>query len=269
MATSTRVLKSSTKIEMSLYRETNSEWYWRLRFLRAELLIEQNRSKEALSLLDIDRLSEARYPSLAITRRLLNARIHLRQSRFEDASQLLREAGQLAHRYANPELLTEVELLRGQLRGRQGNIPDAENAFSEAHEISLATHDQYRQAQALNGRGMLLMLRSRCDEAIPFFEQSRMMSEALGADLRTAGAANNLGMCYGQLGDFERAISYREQAMKLARPSARLSEHPWGDRYFASCSRESEGSDPILPARSDDRAGNSACCRKQQDGRAI
>jgi tetratricopeptide (TPR) repeat protein len=205
-------------------REKDAEWYWRLRLLHAEILIEQNRSKDALSLLDIGGLSEARYPALAITRRILNARLHLRQSRFDDAAQLLGEAGQLADQYANSELKTEVDLLRGQLLGRQGKIADAENVFSEAHRISLVTHDQYRQAQALNGRGMLLMLRSRCDEAIPFFEQSRMMSEALGADLRTAGAANNLGMCYGQLGDFKRAISYREQAMKLARPSARLSE---------------------------------------------
>ena len=43
-------------------RETDTEWYWRLRFLHAEILIEQNRSKDALSLLDIDGLTEARYP---------------------------------------------------------------------------------------------------------------------------------------------------------------------------------------------------------------
>src|SRR5690349_16952260 len=81
-------------------RETDTEWYWRFRFLQAEILIEQNRSKDALSLLNIDGLSEARYPALAITRRILNARLQLRQSRFDDAAQLLREAGQLADRNA-------------------------------------------------------------------------------------------------------------------------------------------------------------------------
>ena len=201
-----------------------SEWFWRFRALRAEVFMEQNRSNDALALLNTNAPAEEDNPEFAITRRILQAKYEMRQSRFTDAFANLQAAVDLADRRNLGELRTEADLLIGQILARQGKMDQASETFRRARQQAADRKDSYREAQALTGLGLLLMMRSRCDEAIPLFEQSRTFTERIGADLRTAGAANNLGMCYAQLGDFERAISYREQAMKLARPSARLAE---------------------------------------------
>ena len=62
-----------------------SGWFWRFRALRAEVFMEQNRSNDALALLNTNAPAEEENPEFAITRRILQAKYEMRQSRFSDA----------------------------------------------------------------------------------------------------------------------------------------------------------------------------------------
>jgi CHAT domain-containing protein/Tfp pilus assembly protein PilF len=71
---------------------------------------------------------------------------------------------------------------------------------------------------------MTRMLRSRFDEALPRFVQAHSIWKQMGVQHQLAGAANNIAICYGYLGDFERALDYRQEALRVVRPSARQAE---------------------------------------------
>ena len=66
---------------------------------------------------------------------------------------------------------------------------------------------------------MLRMLSSRYDEAIPLFEVAHAKFDQEGARFGLRAVDNNLAICYGRLGDFERALSYRQTLTKLIPPS--------------------------------------------------
>jgi CHAT domain-containing protein len=205
-------------------RENDAEWRSRLRLLEADVLIEQNRHAEAAALLDAEADDSQRPPEVRIVRRALNAKWALRRSQFQKAAELLNEAGQLAAANSRRDLSAEVNILRGELLGRQRRFAQAEAAYQEARRFAADLGDGHRQARALKDLGLVRMLQARSEEAIPLLLQALAISERLGADYTTAGAANNLGMCYAQLGDYDKALFYREQALRLARPSARLAE---------------------------------------------
>lgn len=207
--------------DAAMQRLPDKSWQWRLRLLKAEVLLEQNQNRPAMALLEAGHEDNAEFQVLS---RTLKAKYWLRRSGFQEASELLREAGRLAAACKRSNLELEISLVRGQLLGRQRRIAEAEEAFQRARQFALELNDPFRLALALNGLGLVRMLRSRCDEALPLFQEARTLSENLNASFTGAAAANNLGICYVELGDFDQAIAYREEASRLTRPSRRLAE---------------------------------------------
>jgi CHAT domain-containing protein/Tfp pilus assembly protein PilF len=204
--------------------QRRTEWYWRFRLLEAELMLEQNQVAGLNALLEDGAAIGEQFPEVRVRRRALKARRDMRVSKFEQAAREIEDAEKIASEENRSDLLPEVQLLRGQILARQLRLQQAEHAFEQAQQSAEQAHDEYWKAAAATNRGLLRVLRSRSDQAIPLFEQARQISLRLGADRMVVGADNNLGICYSQLGDFDRALRYREEALRLARPNARLAD---------------------------------------------
>ena len=199
-----------------------SEWKWRFRLVEAEALIEGGKTAEGLALLKTG--SAATTPEFEIRRRVLTAG----KSKFEPAKLLLAEARELAERNSRLDLepLIDIQLAR-QLMGQKDATP-AEPVWENARRSAEAAGDTYLQALAINGLGALRMRRSRCAEAIPLYEKARQLWLGIGATQWPGGAAANIATCYSRLGDFDRELTYAEEALRLLRPS-RLLANAYGE----------------------------------------
>ncbi|HTM51276.1 MAG TPA: CHAT domain-containing protein [Bryobacteraceae bacterium] len=197
---------------------------WFREFRLLEAEILLEQGQSARALELLDAGAGAENPRFGIRRRTLRARLYLRQSEFEKASTLLAEAADLPAGEDVADLRSETDLLRGQLLGRQNRMEDAERAYRRARQEALRAGDSFRQAAAANGLGMIRTRRWQWDEALPFFHEALRIWRALEADHFIVGADNNLGMCYSHLGEFDKAMDYRQEALRLVKPSARLAE---------------------------------------------
>lgn len=200
-----------------------SEWYWRLRLLQADALIESGKPGLGLALLDPLAIgSSVTSVEFEIRRRVLTARRLSRLNDLKQAGVLLDEARQLAERHSRPDLQPEMYLLLAQILAAQKQFAAAETALDSARRSAQAAGDEFRVASSVNNIGMLRMLQSRWDEAIPFFEQARQLWRSAGAGHSAAAAGNNLAMCYSRLGDFDKALAYWREIQPQMRPGTLL-----------------------------------------------
>jgi CHAT domain-containing protein/tetratricopeptide (TPR) repeat protein len=208
----------------------NTEWHWAFRLLEAEILFEQAQDRRVHELLEPEAGGWRNYPRLRMRRLLMLARLALRRSDFDPASSLLEEARTLAGAQEFAGLHAEIEVFRGQMLWRQNRLDEAERSLRTAQRLAAESGDRFQQARAANGLGLIEWRRSRCDESLPYFYQSLELSRSLAGQQNVTdalvSAANNLGMCYSALGDFDKALEYRQQALRLIKPGsgARMAE---------------------------------------------
>ena len=193
-----------------------SEWLWRFRLLEAEALIEGGKPDAGLALLSAGSTASAEFE---IRRRSLTARRLITLAKFDPARALLTEARQLAVLHSRPDLEPEIDLLLGQLCGRQQQFAAAETAFANARRSAQAAGDQFHLASSLNNLGVLRLHQYRWDEAVPLFAQAEKLFVNAGAWHYARAAANNLVICYSRLGDFDKALAYRQERVRLTHPS--------------------------------------------------
>jgi CHAT domain-containing protein/tetratricopeptide (TPR) repeat protein len=197
-------------------------WGCKFRLLEAEILLEKAETARAREMLVADAdgcRSDAR---LEVHRRVLLARLR-RSPDPTGALALLDEARRIAEASGSAGARAEVDLVKGQVLAPR-SLDRAEDAFRSAQRFASAGHDVYQSAAAANNLGLVQQLRSRCDSAIPNFNQALQVWHELGADQLSAATANNLGLCYSELGDFDKALEYRREAMRLVKPSPRLAQ---------------------------------------------
>ena len=195
-----------------------SVWTWRLRLIEAEALLEEGRSDQSGVLLESDR---AAAPIEFEIRRLVLTARQPGQS-LSGATALATRARQLASQSARTDLQPEIDLLLGQYEARLSRIAAAEEILQRARRTAVEIGDLFREAAATNSLGMVRSNQLRYDLAVPFFEQARELYSRAGARQWVAAADSNLVMCYSQLGDFEKAMTYSQEALRLARPSILL-----------------------------------------------
>jgi CHAT domain-containing protein/Tfp pilus assembly protein PilF len=194
-----------------------SDWSWRFRLLEAESLIDGGKAKAGLELLNA---APGTSPEFEIRRRVLQAGT----SGFKAAESLLGEARQLAQSHSRPDLEPEIDQMEARFLNDRKALIRAGDLWERARHSAQATGDVYHVAASLNGLGMTLFLRARCDEAIPRFEHARELWRAVGAGYKVARADINIAMCGAELGDFDNANKYREEALGLIRPSKLLAD---------------------------------------------
>ncbi|MGA8224868.1 MAG: CHAT domain-containing protein [Candidatus Acidiferrales bacterium] len=205
----------------------NSEWNWRFKVLKAEVLLKQGSVRESQALLDQAPPQSFIQQEFAVRRKIVQGAANNFLQRFDVAKQCFADSRQLATSY-HPELLGEVALASGTLSLMQGDFAAGESSYQTALQIARDNKQPFLEAAALGDLGLIAMRKQHYDEAIDLDTEALKVSESLGAQSFASSIRGNLGWCYFQMGDYEKALAYsteaEEQAAKLG---MRLEQIPW------------------------------------------
>lgn len=191
-------------------------WAWRFRELKAEILVWQGKSTDALALIrDEDFPSELANEDVAVRRKLAQGISSYYLQRFEESEKHLSDAERLAQ-LVNPALRSEVLVAQGALAILREDGAKAEQRLGEAAAIARKNHQRFVEANALGSLGVILMRRQHYDEAIDRFATSLAISETLQNRVQISKTLGNLGWCYFKMGDRERAYEAFTKSEQLA-----------------------------------------------------
>jgi tetratricopeptide (TPR) repeat protein len=193
----------------------SSPFFYKFRILQAEILHYQSTRQAAAASLS-SRVPERReFAAVEARRKMLQ--ISVLQVSKEEKSKLLDEVLRQASALGDQDLLLDVEIRKG----LQLSVDDPENArriFLEARRRAAGIHDSYHEAIALNDLGMMSIKEHRFDEAITWLEQELVPARQAGDRFSIGAALNNLALCYTQLGAFDDAARWREEAIRWFGP---------------------------------------------------
>ncbi len=203
------------------------EWCWRLRILKAEVLVTSRRAEEGLVLLngpDSPPTSE-----LQSLRAMQRGWASFLLSNYTQADQYLSEANRLAQASASPDLVAEVDLRRSLLLAEQGRVDDGEAALRQGLElVRTHSHDEYLEAELMGNLGVLFSNRFRYEEAIYWLQRAYDLFGRLGASSAAARTIGNLGTCYYGLGDTEKALaSFEDATARFEKAGDTRNEQTW------------------------------------------
>lgn len=135
-----------------------------------------------------------------------------------EASQLAHEAQALAES-SQPQLLGNVALVRGNIEDLRGHPDLAERSFREALGLARQQQDRFLEASALGSMGLITIRQARYDEAADWNAQALTLARSVGAEGSVGRILGNLAWSYTELGDFEKALAYHQQAEDVAERS--------------------------------------------------
>src|SRR5262249_39090243 len=147
----------------------DSEWFWKFRLLRGEILLLQRRPADVQPLLAAEIPAAPIFDPLRARQQYLAALVQRSQNRFAEALATLDRARPLAPDARDVQ--SDIAWLDGQLRMRLGRWSDAEARLNAVVADATAADDHFRQARALNDLGMGDVVRGRWDEALPRFQR--------------------------------------------------------------------------------------------------
>lgn len=197
------------------YNGRSTEWGWRFKILKAQILVTQSRAQEALDVLQGELPGSLASSDVAVRQLIFQGIAFRIKQDFLNADKKLAQAEQLANS-SQPALLSEVWNARGVLDFDQQNYSSAEAAFHRALTSARHYNLARQQLSALGNLVRVTIINRRFGEAID--DSQIALQVARSADLRSIEAAllGNLGWCYFQLGDFENAIDYFKQARDVS-----------------------------------------------------
>jgi tetratricopeptide (TPR) repeat protein len=196
---------------------------WQFRLALAESLIELDRIKEALPLLQISALF-----SEDEARRLSDlAMVHLRNHEDDLALQCLARARGVVSATGR-DLLGKIYLIAGTAQLHQDQISNAEDSFRRAL-AAVEGSQSLIESYTLSDLGFLDLQRFRYDEALYWFGRARDLARRNGMRRALEVAFGNLGATFLNLGDVDRAIQNLGDAWAL---SEELHDRGYGMRWL-------------------------------------
>ncbi len=188
----------------------NSPWTWRLRLLKAEILIRLGRTSDALPLLQAK--APPAFPSeITVRRSILRAHALCQLKQFANGADELDQAQRIAG--AEGAVAAEVAFVHGRCAWLEGQTDKAQKWFRDAQQLAQGTNS-FVQVNVTGNLGVLLMQAGRYDEAIDEFQQILpRLAHSAPLEEKVLG---NLGYSYSQLGDWKRAITFSERAWSRA-----------------------------------------------------
>jgi CHAT domain-containing protein len=185
---------------------------WRFRLLVADVHLTRLEFPAALALLE-QQIPESSELAPARGRQLyLLARARIAQGQLGAAAPLIEQAKPLAA--GDVALVADLELLESQVLYRSGRATDADALLASARTRVAREGDPYRLAQVSIATGMGLVTRGRYDEALPHFESVIDEREVAGTTVQGL-AFNNAGLCHARLGQFAKAVTLQQQAIRI------------------------------------------------------
>jgi len=192
--------------------QKESEWSWRFRLLRGDILISERKLTDVRPLIQASLPVGASFDSLRAKQTFLDARVLLEDRRLDDALARAKRVAEIAPR--DRQLRFDAEPLVGQILFQTGRWDEGEALLAGTVDAASEARDRYHEAFALHQLGMGQFVRNRFDQALSYFERVLAFSD-LAATTIYARALNNAGMCYSRLGMFERAVDAQRRAIDL------------------------------------------------------
>jgi CHAT domain-containing protein len=209
--------------------ESRSElkWHWKFRLLDAEMLLLNGETRQAAALLRTS--PPAEYADLVPRLQMLQGYVAFREARRPDAKELVSVASRAAHDSSDFELEADCQLLLAAY-GSPGDALQTEKIIDGVLQLGKEHDLRYQMAGALVDLGLLRIHQSRFAAAVPHFEQAAQTAKESGAALLYSISLGNLATCYYSLGDFNKALELRKQAIAIQEPAGLTT--PLRDSYL-------------------------------------
>ena len=202
--------------------QQDSEWSWRFRLLRGDILISERNLTEVRGLVHAPLPSGAPFDSLRARQAFLEARVLMADRRFDEALARAKRVAELAPQ--DQQLRFATEPLVGQILFQTGHWDEGEALLIGTVRAASESGDRYYEAFALLQLGMGQLVRNRFDQALVYFEHVLAFS-GLAATTIYARALNNAGICYSRLGLFDRAVDVQKRAVTLHEKRPRTADY--------------------------------------------
>lgn len=193
----------------------SAQWRERFRLARAEIFLARSEVDKALQ--ELARREQDVPPNLLARREMLEGYALLKESRFQEAQLTLDRAFGAADLAHAADVQIETQLLRALTCFAQRDLACAEGRSRDALDRATRVGDAQNQSAALLNMALFETKRSRFDAAVPILERALILAQQSDADLLRAGVLGNLSLCYMWLGDFDRAIRMRLDAIEIQR----------------------------------------------------
>lgn len=200
--------------------DTDTALAARFDLLRAEILLARG-GKENLEA--ADSLIAGVY-DIALAEKSVRARWQFlrgyaafKKNEVEAAISTLDEAIRGARDSDLPDVVVDALNVRGQALSRLKRFDEAKSAWQSAFEAAAQVGDDFRSAAALTNLGLAEIGESRFDEAITYLERARTRAPPEGAEALRAVVVLNLSICWWRLGELDRAIEARREAIEIHR----------------------------------------------------
>jgi CHAT domain-containing protein/tetratricopeptide (TPR) repeat protein len=206
---------------------TGAEWSMRYRLLEADILANQGRHAEVITLLSARGDSYPLAGDAAIKRNLLLGLAHYVLGQSQRSVQELDAARNLAVA-ANSALLGEVLQTQAVVQLYRDQLPEAMDLFKRSLAFARAHGDAYLEATDLLNIGFATSQLEQYDAAIVLLNEAAKFAAVVEARTVMQAALGNSGEAYLHLGDFDRALAGYQQAERLAEEiGATSSEIEW------------------------------------------
>ena len=190
-------------------------WGWQFRLLEVEILLRQDKTKDALALLTDPGATIPAQGDLAIRYNLLSGVAHARLADSARGDQELGTARRLAENAHSP-LIAEVLRAEGLLALNAGHADQADEKFRNSLAIARRSGNALVQASDLVDIGEDSLETGHFDQALALLQTAADFAHSVQARRQLQMATGNLGWAYANLGDFERALDQFQQAQQLA-----------------------------------------------------
>lgn len=192
--------------------DKNQAYYWKFRLLKAEVLLAQGDGAAASALIEGTIPPVAGQQELLAEQWLNRGVAQFLTSQLSKSLDSYQHAIELARRAGSQSLVTQIELSQGFAFGRAGEVERAEADFRDALNRSRAEKNTYLEARALGNLGYIRIGQARFDEAVDFLGRALPLFEKIGSRRFATRTLDNLGVCELDLGETEKALHFLEQA---------------------------------------------------------
>jgi CHAT domain-containing protein len=233
----TQALVVSSQGLKRAWAEHDTDYYWRFRLLKAEVLLVRQDLPAASKLIEGTIPPSLDTGDLHARQWMDRGRLELSTGEAEKSLLAFERAEPLARKAGNQSLVAEIELRRGSSLLRLGKASAAEAAFRAGLKLARRQDDAFLEASAFGDLAALLLNDARYDEAIDQFQQALIDFEKIPSLRSIPRTLNNLGLCELQLGDPQKAIGLFQEANRRAKATTMGSDQEVSLGRIGDCYR--------------------------------
>jgi CHAT domain-containing protein/tetratricopeptide (TPR) repeat protein len=195
--------------------QPGSTWGLQFRLLEAEILLRQDKTKDALAILTDPGSALPAQGDLAIRFNLLSGLAHSRLNDAPRGSQELSAAHRLAEA-SHSALIADVLRAEGLLALDAGHADQADAKFHDSLAVARRSDNALVQASDLVDIGEDSLENNHFDQALAQLRAAADFAQSVQARRQLQLAMGNMGWAYANLGDFDSALAQFQQAEQLA-----------------------------------------------------